>query len=109
MNLIAVDHGLLIIFVLNTLLVLLDATAGYHLAPRLLRMSGTDDDEAQTATLRTVRRLLTGLVALYMFINCLGYFRGNCILMMVVAGMIAVDLGLQFYMCRRAAHDEDQQ
>lgn len=109
MNLIAPDQLLLIIFGLNTLLVLLDASVGYHLAPRLLRLAGTHADEAHEAALRTIRRMLSGLVALYMFINCLGYFSENSLLLMAVAGMIAVDLGVQLYLCRRPEHDGDQQ
>lgn len=108
MNFIASDKLLLIVFVLNTLLVLLDATVGYHLAPRLLRMTGADEAEAQEAALRKVRRMLSGLVALYMFFNCLGYFGGNSTLMMIVAGMIAIDLGLQLYLNRRSGNDGEQ-
>jgi len=109
MNLISPDRLLLIIFVLNILLVLLDATVGYHLAPRLLRMTGTGDAEVQEIALQQVRRMLTGLVALYMFFNCLGYFGGNSTLLMIVAGMIAVDLGLQLYLSRRSGQDGEQQ
>ena len=108
MNLISPDKLLLIIFVLNTLLVLLDATVGYHLAPGLLNKAVTNDSEVREAALKTIRRMLSGLVALYMFFNCLGYFGGNSLLLMIVAGMIAVDLGVQVYLCRSSGKNGDQ-
>lgn len=108
MNFFSPDRLLLIIFVLNILLVLLDATVGYHLAPGLLRMTANRDDEAQKDTLRKIRNLLSGLVALYMFVNCLGYFGRNFVLMMIVAGMIALDLAVQLFMYKRSGNDGDK-
>ena len=108
MNLTAPDQLLLIFFILNILLILLDATVGYHLAPRLLRMAGAGDIEIRETALRKVRQALTGLVTLYMFFNCLGYFGGHSTLLMIVTGMIVIDIGVQLYLSHRFGHDGKQ-
>lgn len=102
MNIISPELFLLSLFVLNILLILLDASLGYHLAPRLLLLSGQDDPELRESAVRSVRGMLTLLVALYMFLNCLGYFRGNSMLVLIVTMMIVLDLGGQFYLRRRS-------
>lgn len=109
MNIILPDTLSLSLFVLNTLLVFLDASLGYHLAPRLLRMSDPDEPELQETAVRTVRGMLTVLVALYMFFNCLGYFRENSGLLLIVTAIITFDLGAQVYLRRRAASKGEQQ
>lgn len=108
MNITVPDQLILIVFILNLLLIFLDATVGYHLAPRLLRIAGAGDTEIREIALQKVRRMLTGLVALYMFFNCLGYFGGNSTLLMIVAGMIVIDLVVQLYLSRRFGHDGEQ-
>jgi hypothetical protein len=104
MNIIPPDKLLLVIFVLNIFLVFLDAIVGYYLVPRLLRLGSNDRAERNAAVL-SVRRKLSGLVALYMFINCMGYFRKDSLLLMIVAGMIAVDLGVQLFLFRRSERE----
>ena len=81
------------IFVFNILMVLLDAALGYHFAPRLL--AGMGEPEAVEAGIRTTRRLLPVIVALYMFFNCLGYFQGRSVYLLSVGGLILVDMALQ--------------
>jgi len=48
-------------------------------------------------------------VALYMFLNCLGYFRGNSMLVLIVTTMIFFDLGGQFYLRRRSGRNGEHQ
>jgi hypothetical protein len=84
------------LFILNTLMVLLDASFGCHLAPRLL--AGVDDPEAAGVAVRTTRRLLPLIVALYMFFNCLGYFQGRTTCLLAVSGLLLVDMVLQIWL-----------
>ena len=46
---------------------------------------------------RSIRRMLTGVVTLYMFFNCLAYFRQDNALMAIVSVLILLDLGGQLY------------
>jgi len=93
---------LLAAFSLNIALILLDASLGYHLAPHLLRLTVQDEDSDPTAVIRSIRRLLNGVVALYMFFNCLAYFRQDNALMAIVSVLILLDLGGQLYVRYRA-------
>jgi len=108
MNIITTDTLLLSLFILNILLVLLDASLGYHLAPRLLRMPDTDEPELRESAVRTVRGMLTVLVMLYMFFNCWGYFRGNSGLLLIVTAMVLFDLGGQMYIRHRSGNKSEQ-
>ncbi len=108
MNIISTDLLLLSLFVLNALLILIDASLGYHFAPSLLRMSNPDEPELQEITIKNVRRMLTLLVALYMFFNCMGFFRGSDGLLVIVTVMILFDLGAQFYLRRRSGREGEQ-
>jgi hypothetical protein len=46
--------------------------------------------------------MLTGVVMLYMFFNCLAYFRQDNALMTIVSVLIVLDLGGQLYVRYRA-------
>jgi hypothetical protein len=74
-------------------MVLVVTSLGYHLAPLL--MAGMDEPEAIESGVRTTRKLLPLVVALYMFFNCLGYFQGRTGCLLAISGMILVDLVLQ--------------
>lgn len=87
------------IFIFNTLMVLLDAALGYHFAPRLL--AGMGEPEDVETGVRTTRKLLPVIVALYMFFNCLGYFQGRTVYLLSVSGLILVDLVLQLLLRRK--------
>jgi len=100
----SVETVLLPVFILNILLILLDASLGYHLAPRLLRLTPQDDERDPLAFVRGIRRMLTGVVILYMFFNCLAYFRQDNTLMAVVTVLILLDLGGQLYVRYRSRH-----
>lgn len=108
MNL-SLETMLLAAFSLNIVLILLDASLGYHLAPHLLRLTPQSEDSDPAAVVRNIRRLLTGVVTLYMFFNCLAYFRQDTTLMAVVTVLIVLDLGGQLYVryrARRQGEDE---
>lgn len=109
MNIMSPEFLLLFLFALNILLILLDASLGYHLAPHLLLLTGQDDPELHESAVRSVRSMLTLLVGLYMFLNCLGYFRNNGTLVMIVTTMIFFDLGGQFYLRRRSGRNGEHQ
>jgi hypothetical protein len=74
-------------------MVLVVTSLGYHLAPLL--MTGMDEPEAIESGVRTTRKMLPVVVALYMFFNCLGYFQGRTGYLLAVSGLIMVDLALQ--------------
>jgi hypothetical protein len=90
------DNLLLPFFVVNLLLILIDASVGFYLAPVLYRVGG-GEPEASESGARSIRVLLTGVVTLYMFFNCLAYFRQNTPLLLVVTGLVLCDLGGQVY------------
>jgi hypothetical protein len=87
------ERYILHIFVLNWLLIMADAAMGYLLAPLLVRMR---EDAAENGV-HLIRRLLPVVVALYMFFNCLAYFRGNLLLLLLVSGIALMDIGFQLF------------
>ena len=99
------DQLALPLFLFNSVMILVDASVGYHMAPLLL--SGVGESDIAETAVRTSRRLLPAIVALYMFFNCMGYFQGLMSYLLMVSGMIAFDLTLQFYLRhrKRAARD----
>lgn len=95
---------LLPVFILNTVAVLVDAALGYVSAPRFLAKAG--EPEVKAAGIRSTRRLLPAVVALYMFFNCLGYFQARPWVLFFVTGLVCFDLALQLFLRHRnkAAH-----
>jgi hypothetical protein len=87
------ERYLLPIFLVNWLLVIVDAAFGYHLAPLMVQRTG-----GAAGTVKGLRRLLAAMVALYMFFSCLAYFRGHTVFLLVVTGLLLLDLGGQFYL-----------
>lgn len=100
------DTLLLPLFVVNMLLVLVDASVGYHLAPLLFRAGGGDPEAAESGV-GGVRKLLTGVVLLYMFFNCLAFFRNNGPLLLLITCLILFDLGGQLYVRHRSRKHVD--
>lgn len=88
------------IFVANIFLTFIDATIGYHAAPALALLMGTDEEESEPAV-RGVRRLLSWVVALYMFFNCLAYFDRVPWLLYCTGAVLAVDITAQLVIFRR--------
>ena len=91
----------LTLFIINLVLVLVDAALGFHLAPRLL--SSIDDPEMKEQAVRATRRTLSAVVALYMFFNCVGYFRGKSSWLGAVLLLVLLDMGLQLWLTRHRA------
>lgn len=97
------------LFLLNFLLVLLDASLGYLTIPRLLSSLALDDPETAESGVRSTRRLLPVIVALYMFFNCLGFFQQRTAYLVAVTGLLLADLALQMLLRRKAKRiDADQ-
>ena len=92
------------LFLLNSLLILLNASLGYHMAPRLL--AGVEDPDTSAAGIRSIRGLLPAIVALYMFFNCLGYFQARSSYLVTVSCLVFVDLALQLVLRRKARGTE---
>ena len=93
------DQIYLPLFIVNTLMILVDASLGYHFAPKLL--SNIEDAEAMESGVNTTRKLLSAVVALYMFFNCLGYFQMRAVYLFAVSGLITLDLALQYFLHRK--------
>jgi hypothetical protein len=87
------------IFILNCVLVIGDAAIGYRLAPLFARIAGAEEDDAERGT-AFIRRCLSGVVALYMFCNCLAYFRGETLFILLVTGFVAADIICQLLLGR---------
>lgn len=101
------DSMLLPCFIFNFLLILVDASIGYHLAPTLFSVSG-GEPENTAGGVRSIRRMLTIMVVLYMFFNCLAFFRYNLTLLLIVTALILFDLGGQLYVRHRfRQHNND--
>ena len=97
---------LLPLFMLNLVLTLADAAIGYHVAPALMRRF-TPDPETAELSVRGMRTMLGGVVALYMFFNCLGYFRQNGVMLVVVAVIVSVDMVAQLVVRRKVGKVEE--
>ena len=85
------DTVYLYAFVLNVVLALCDASMGYHLAPVIGRVVAGDNEEAERTT-RVMRKLLSGVVVLYVFLNCIAYSRKSLIFLLVVTAIIVLDM-----------------
>jgi len=86
--------------------VLCDVSLGYHLAP-LVGSWGSDDEEEAERTTRTMRRLLSGVVALYMLLNCFAFSRENLLFLLVVTGIILLDMLGQSLVRRKSPQYEE--
>ena len=101
------EKMLLFVFILNIALILLDATIGYYVAPRLMSLASSEENDTGELAVSSIRKMLAGVVTLYMFFNCLAYFRRESSLMMIVSALVLLDLGGQLYMRRRAANTSE--
>ena len=84
------------IFAANFLLVIIDASIGYHVAPRVIR--SFQKDTVSGSTVGGLRMLLVGVVALYMFFTCLAFFGGNTLFLLIVTGIILLDIASQLFL-----------
>lgn len=90
------DQYLSYIFAANFIFVIIDASIGYHVAPILISSFSRGDHNV--AAIGTVRTLLAVVVAMYMFFNCLAFFRASALLLVIVTGIILLDIGSQLFM-----------
>jgi hypothetical protein len=81
-------------------LAICDASVGYHLAP-LLGCRGAEDDEDSEKTTRGMRKLLSAIVALYAFLDCLAYFRGSRVFILIVTIIIVLDMAGQLIVMKK--------
>lgn len=94
------DAYLPFVFICNIFLTFLDATIGYYAAPTLARIGASDEAGVEWAT-QGVRKLLAGVVALYMFFNCMAYFNQKTLLLMIVTSVIVLDIVCQMAVSRK--------
>ena len=102
------DSFLPYIFISNIFLTFIDATIGYHAAPVLARIGASDQEGIEWAT-QGVRKLLAGVVALYMFFNCLAYFNGRTLLILIVTSVIVIDIVCQLLVSRKLRDQQKEQ
>jgi len=93
-----VSFGML--FVVNLLLTLADASLGYHLAPVLVSMR-LDEEGEPFVPPQSLRRFLGVVVGLFTLLNCIGYFGENRVLLMVLTAAILLDMVIMVVICRR--------
>jgi len=99
------ETTLLLTFLINFALVLLDASLGYHLAPHLLRLSPRDEDrDSEVFCTWYPTDADRGGDVVYCFSTAWPYFRQDNALMAVVTVLIVLDLGGQLYVRYRARH-----
>ena len=94
------DSWMLPVFIVNFCLIILDAAVGYRVAPSLFRNREIEPDDLPRLV-KSVRNTLTMVVILYMFFNCLAYFRGNNSLAPLITGLVVIDLMVQGWMYRK--------
>lgn len=87
------------IFAANFLLVIIDASIGYQVAPLLIR--SFTGDNASGSSVAGVRTLLAGVVALYMFFTCLAFFSANTLLLLIMTGILLLDIVSQLILRRK--------
>ncbi|AJE04782.1 hypothetical protein GPICK_02165 [Geobacter pickeringii] len=91
---------MIFLFLANLFLILVDASIGYHVAPALMRRFAPDPDTVELSV-RGMRTMLGAVVALYMFFNCLGYFRYSMLTLAVVGGVVLIDMAAQLVVRHR--------
>ena len=94
-------------FILNSLLIIGDASLGYFVLPMIFPPKHDEQIEAGTsgdaAAIAGLRRMLTVLVLLYMLVNCYAYFREYTILLYIVTALVVLDIIIQLVLRQRRA------
>lgn len=90
----------LVHFTVNTVLVIVDAAVGYFCVPLARTALGITEPEDGGGENR-LRRLLTGVVAFYMLLNCIGYFRQMGWLLVAVSIFVTFDIIAELYVRRK--------
>ena len=102
------DAYLPYLFISNIFLTFIDATIGYHAAPTLARLGAADEAGIEWA-IQGVRKLLAGVVALYMFFNCLAFFNQKSLLLLVVTSVGVLDIVCQLMVSRKLRDRQKEQ
>ncbi len=97
------ERFLTYIFIVNLMLILADASTGYHMAPYLARLVAHGEQDA-AVTVQRLRKLLAWVVASLMFFNCYAYFQALTTLLLVVSGLTLLDMIGQFVIRWRFRH-----
>jgi hypothetical protein len=101
------ERYLLHLFITNCLLTIADASVGYRVVPLLLARryeavihdeAGVDDPYAPARRAASVRRLLAGMVALYMFCSCYAYTRNEPLVLAIITGILLLDITIQGFL-----------
>lgn len=95
----------IILFSGNLLLVIVDAALGWHVAPQLMRRARGEEPGGEPGS-GGIPPLLAFMVALYMFLNCLGWFRRSMPLLIVVSCLALVDIIAQLVVRRRLRREK---
>jgi len=88
-------------FAINTLLIIVDAAAGYFCVPLARSALGMTDGDGEGGGENRLRRLLTGVVVFYMLLNCIGYFRQIRWLLVGVSLFVTFDIVAELYVRKR--------
>ena len=91
------EHYLLHLFIVNSLLAIVDASVGYRVVPLVLvrRLDEDDDPDAPERMTASVRRMLACMVALYMFCTCYAYTRREPLFLVIVTAVLLLDIVVQ--------------
>lgn len=88
------------LFVVNLLLTIGDASLGYYLAPVLVSMR-LDEEGHPFVQPQSLRRFLGVVVGLFTFLNCIGYYGDNRMLLLVLMLAILLDMVIMMFLCRQ--------
>jgi hypothetical protein len=97
---------LLTFFILNWLLIIVDASLGYFVLPILLPPDPAGDSSGDGTAVGGMRRLLTVMVILYMLVNCYAFFRQNSTLLYIVTVLVALDVIVQLAVRQRKVRQD---
>ncbi len=104
------ERYLIPLFIANTLLTIVDASVGYRVVPHLLARrfeaahdgdDEVDDPAAPARRAQAVRRLLAGMVAMYMFCSCYAYTRREPLILAIITGILLLDITIQGFLYLR--------
>lgn len=88
-----------LVFIVNWVLIIIDASLGYFVLPVLLSRvpvkSDSEPGHENDAVVAKMRRLLTFMVLLYMLVNCYAFFESQEILLYIVTALIVMDIIVQ--------------
>lgn len=101
------DFLLLLLFILNVVLALVDASVAYHKAPRYIGFFNSDP-EGRDSGVKRVTSLLPLVVALYVSLDCYAYSLRHAGYLAGLALLLVADILVQMAIARKgeAASDD---